>query len=102
MAHRQEDVELAETFAEVARALLDEHDVAPTLDRICELAVKTVDGCQAAGVSIVEGKKISSQSTTNDLPRILDEIQSETQQGRPVPVINARRGQRRARRGSGS
>ena len=87
MAQRQEqDVELAEVFAEVARALLEEHDVAPTLDRICELAAKTVDGCQAAGVSIVEAKKITAQSTTNDLPRIVDEIQSETQQG---PCIDA-------------
>lgn len=83
---REHDVELAETFAEVGRALVEEHDVAPTLDRICELAAKTVDGCQAAGVSIVEAKKITSQSTTNDLPRILDEIQSETQQG---PCIDA-------------
>ena len=87
MAQRQEqDVELAEVFAEVARALLEEHDVAPTLGRICELAAKTVDGCEAAGVSIVEGTQITSQSTTNDLPRILDQIQSETQQG---PCIDA-------------
>ncbi len=48
------DIELAEIFAEVARALLDENDVDATLDRVCELAVKTIDACQAAGISVVE------------------------------------------------
>ncbi|MCA1676142.1 MAG: GAF and ANTAR domain-containing protein [Actinobacteria bacterium] len=84
---REQDVELAETFAEVARALLEEHDVDSTLDRISELAVKTVDACEAAGISIAEGRQISSRSTTNDLPRIIDEIQSETQQGPCVDAI---------------
>ena len=88
MAQRREhDVELAETFADVARTLLDEHDVDSTLDRICELAVTTVDASQAAGISIVEGKRISSHSTTNDVPRIVDGIQSETQQGPCVDAI---------------
>ncbi len=88
MARRRgHDVELAQTFAEVARALLDEHEVDSTLDRICELAVTTVDACQAAGISIVEGKRISSRSTTNDVPRIVDGIQSETQQGPCVDAI---------------
>ena len=81
------DVELAETFAQVARALLDEHDVDSTLDRVCKLAVDTVDACEAAGISIAEGKKVSSRSTTNDLPRMVDEIQSETQQGPCVDAI---------------
>jgi GAF domain-containing protein len=86
-SRRDQDVELAETFAEVARALLEEHDVDSTLDRVCKLAVDTVDACEAAGISIAEGKKVSSRSTTNDLPRMVDEIQSETQQGPCVDAI---------------
>lgn len=84
---REQDVELAETFAEVARALLEEHDVDSSLDRICKLAVKTVEACEAAGISIAEGKKVRSRSTTNDLPRLVDEIQSETQEGPCVDAI---------------
>lgn len=83
---RDEDLQLAETLAEVARALSDERDVDATLDRIAELAAKTVEGCDAAGISIVEGKRITSRSTTSDLPRTVDEIQSETQEG---PCIDA-------------
>jgi GAF domain-containing protein len=82
-----QDFELAEAFAEVARALVEEGDVDSTLDRICMLAVKTVDGCQAAGISIVGPGRITSRSTTNDLPCIVDEIQSETQQGPCVDTI---------------
>ncbi len=84
---RRQDVELAETFAEVARALLEERDVDPTLERICQLAVKTVDACEAAGISIAKGPKITSRSKTNDLPRVVDDIHSETQQGPSVDAI---------------
>jgi hypothetical protein len=81
------DVELAEIFAEVARTLLDENDVDATLDRMCELAVKTIDACQAAGISIVEDKRVTSRSTTDDLPCAVDRIQSETQEGPCVDAI---------------
>jgi len=84
---RRHDVELAETFAEVARVLLDERDVSATLTRICELAVTTVAGCQAAGISIAEGRRVSNMSSTDDLPRIMDAIQSETQEGPCVDAI---------------
>jgi len=82
-----QDLELAETFAEVARVLLRDRDVESTLDRMCQLAVETVDACEAAGISMVAGKRITSRSTTNDLPRIVDAIQSETQQGPCVDAI---------------
>ena len=83
---RQEDLELAEALAEVARSLRGEQSVEGTLERITELAAKTVEGCDAAGISFVEGKRITSRATTDDLPRILDDIQTETQEG---PCIDA-------------
>lgn len=88
MARGQEpDVELAETFAEVARALVEERDVTRTLDRICHLAVETIDACETAGVSLVQGKKIHSLSTTDDLPQTVDVLQAETQEGPCVDAI---------------
>ena len=83
---RDDDVELAQTLAEVARTLVDEDDVEATLRRICQLAVKTVESCQAAGLSIVEDGRITSRSTTDDLPRVVDDIQSRTGEG---PCIDA-------------
>jgi GAF domain-containing protein len=81
------NVELAETFAEVARVLLGEHDVHTTLDRICLLAVQTIDACEAAGVSIATKTLVSSHATTDEIPRLVDAIQSETQEGPCVDAI---------------
>jgi GAF domain-containing protein len=84
---KREDVELAETFADVARVLMDHHDVDSTLDQICLLAVRTIDGCESAGISIAQRERVTSRSTTDDIPRIVDRIQSETQQGPCVDAI---------------
>jgi GAF domain-containing protein len=81
------DVELAETFAEVARTLLQEHDVHTILERICVLAAQTVRGCEAAGISIAEGNKITSLSRSDEVSRVVDRIQSETQEGPCVDAI---------------
>jgi transcriptional regulator with GAF, ATPase, and Fis domain len=87
---RPQDVELAETFAEVARALLDQGGVEATLDRVCELAVQTLDSCECAGISIVEGTKITSLSSTNDVPGMIDKLQAETQEGPCIDAITER------------
>ncbi|MEA2826003.1 MAG: hypothetical protein QOG43_442 [Actinomycetota bacterium] len=88
MAHDSgQNVVLAETFGEVARTLLGQHDVETTLDRICLLAVQTVDGCEAAGISIATGTLVTSHTTTDEVPRLLDAIQSETQEGPCVDAI---------------
>ncbi len=81
------DVDLATTFAEVARSLLDERGLDATLDRICCLAVQTVDGCQAAGISIAEGRRVTSRATTDDMPSLVDRLQTETQEGPCVDAI---------------
>jgi len=83
---RPHEVELAETFAEVARSLLGGGDVDATLRKVCDLAVQTVDGCECAGISVVRAKTIRPLATTNEVPGIVDAIQSETQQG---PCIDA-------------
>lgn len=71
----------------MARVLLGENDVTTTLDRICLFAVQTVGGCEAAGVSIATGTQVTSHATTDDVPRLLDAIQSETQEGPCVDAI---------------
>jgi GAF domain-containing protein len=82
------EVELAETFAQVARLLVEEQDVEKTLDRICLLAVQTIDGCETAGISISSaGRGVTSRSRTDDVPRVVDTIQSETQEGPCVDAI---------------
>ena len=50
----------AETFAEMARALLAEADVQQTLQKIVDMAVETIDGCDYAGISFLKGRKVDT------------------------------------------
>ncbi len=84
---RDHDVELAEALGQVARALGREREVDATLDSISRLAVETIEQCEAAGISIAEGRRVTSRATTNTLPQTVDEIQSETQEGPCVDAI---------------
>ena len=79
-------VDAAETFAEVARVLAVHADMPSTLHKIVHLAVEHLDACEFAGISFVEGKTITSPASSNEVPRILDRIQSETGEG---PCIDA-------------
>ena len=49
----------AAKFAEVARSLSGEPTVTKTLQRIVELAVETIDGCDAAGLLLVSNGEIN-------------------------------------------
>ena len=79
-------LELAETFADVARALLDADDVEATLKKITTLAVETIDGCDHAGVSLVQGRRISTPASSDAVPGQVDAIQYQTDQG---PCLDA-------------
>jgi GAF domain-containing protein len=82
----EEIIEVAEVFDRVARELLESHGMEETLDHIVKLAVRTLDACEFAGISLVEGKKITSPASSNEIPRIVDLIQSDTGEG---PCIDA-------------
>jgi transcriptional regulator with GAF, ATPase, and Fis domain len=80
-------MELAETLAEVARVLMAEDDLDATLDRVCTAAVDTLEACEFAGISMIKGGRVASRATTNGVPRCVDDIQTETQQGPCVDAI---------------
>ncbi len=78
---------MAETFATVARTLAGHHDdLQNSLDKIVRLAVENLDACEFAGISLVEKAKITSPAASNDIPKKVDEIQSEVGEG---PCIDA-------------
>lgn len=82
-----EVVEVAKTFATVARTLAEGHDdLQSALDKIVHLAVDSLEACEFAGISLVEKGKITSSASSNDIPRRVDEIQSEVGEG---PCIDA-------------
>jgi transcriptional regulator with GAF, ATPase, and Fis domain len=85
MSHETPDA-LAETFAEVARALLGEPDTQHTLQRIVHLAVATVEGCDHAGMNLVRSNKIDTAAANDDVGPRVDALQDETGEG---PCLDA-------------
>ena len=76
----------ADAFAEIARALLAEGDVQHTLQKICDLAVETIDGCDHAGISFLKGRRVETPAASDDVPRKVDVIQYEVGEG---PCLDA-------------
>ena len=81
-----ETVRVAEMFGEVARSLATHEGQQATLTKIVHLAVEHLEACDFAGISLVEGQKVTSPASTNDLPGIVDSIQSEVDEG---PCLDA-------------
>lgn len=81
------EMELAEAFGEIARALLAQPDAQTTLDKIVNLAVETIDHCEHAGISMVQGRRVSSPASSDEVPAVLDCIQSEVDEGPCVDAI---------------
>ena len=77
-----------EVFADVARSLLAQEDVQQTLERIVDLAVETIDGCDHAGVTFRRGTQLSTPAASSDIPPKVDAIQYETEEG---PCLDAMR-----------
>jgi transcriptional regulator with GAF, ATPase, and Fis domain len=75
-----------EAFAEMARALLAERNVQQTLQKIVDLAVQTIDGCDCAGISLLRGRKVDTPASTSEVPVKVDAIQYETGEG---PCLDA-------------
>lgn len=80
-------VHLAETFSEVARSLAGDLDCQATLEKIVSLAVETLDACEFAGITQIQGRGVSSPASSNDVPRIVDGIQVDTGEGPCVDAI---------------
>ncbi len=81
-----EVVRVAELFGSIARALAAHEDPSAILTRVVDLAVEHLHGCEYAGISLVEGRKITSPASSHEVPMIVDRIQSETDEG---PCIDA-------------
>lgn len=77
---------LADDLAIAARELQAETDVSNTLEKAVALCVELIDGCEAAGVSVVHGKHIDTPVTTSDMVARGDALQYELAEG---PCLDA-------------
>ncbi|WP_160005893.1 GAF and ANTAR domain-containing protein [Nocardioides sp. AX2bis] len=77
---------LAGSLVTAARALQRETGSQHTLDRVVQLAVEMVDGCQHAGISLNRRGVITSPATSDAIVERVDELQYEFDQG---PCLDA-------------
>lgn len=83
---RAPDLVAAEDFADIAQVLFASDDVDTTLTRICRLAVQHIDGCDHAGISVIEHRQIMTKGATDDVAPRVDRIQYDTGEG---PCLDA-------------
>lgn len=77
---------LAQWMASIARELATEPDVPATVQRLVDLAVKTVDGAEYAGITVASGANIETPAEHGQVPRQVDDLQARFGEG---PCIDA-------------
>ncbi|MFW6597676.1 GAF and ANTAR domain-containing protein [Propionibacteriaceae bacterium Y2011] len=68
-------------FAKIARELHEQPSPATTLDRVVELAVESIKGCDHAGISLIERRRITTAAATDDVVTAGDAQQYEMDEG---------------------
>ena len=85
---RQSDdfVDLETNLSEVALALFAPGTVQGTLQKIVDLAERAVDGCDAAGILVVECAIVSTAAASSALVVLIDQLQIDADEG---PCLDA-------------
>ncbi|MFD9093110.1 ANTAR domain-containing protein [Streptomyces collinus] len=84
----------AQQMATMARDLLAQDSVRATLERITSSAVELVQGCEAAGVLILRGKRVESLAPTHQLVVDSDSLQERLQEGPCFDAARTQEGER--------
>jgi len=73
---------MSERMAAAAREMQDQHDPASTVKSAVGLVVDNVEGCEAAGISIVHGKqRVRTAASSDELAAVADRLQYELGEG---------------------
>ena len=86
MGHADDFVDLNDSFSEVVLALFAGESVQDTLQRIVDLAESAVDGCEAAGILLVDGDAVTTAAASSELVVVVDQLQIDSGEG---PCIDA-------------
>lgn len=81
-------IELAQTFAEIAQELEKQPSLEATVDEAVRQAVELMPGCDYAGVSwLREGQPIETLASTDEIAALLDKAQFELGEGPAVESV---------------
>ncbi|MFE9499309.1 ANTAR domain-containing protein [Streptomyces collinus] len=84
----------AQQMATMARDLLAQDSVRATLERITSSATELVEGCDAAGILILRGKRVESLAPTHQVVVDSDRLQERLQEGPCFDVARTQEGER--------
>jgi hypothetical protein len=82
--------ELADNFAESARTLFSAGSVTDTLARVVELAIATIEGCDFAGLFLVDGDVVTTPIHTDPMVDEIHALQHQTGEGPCLDSISQR------------
>jgi transcriptional regulator with GAF, ATPase, and Fis domain len=80
----------AVNFSAIARAFFSAGSVPATLASVVELAASTVEGCDYAGLFLIEGNVISTPAFTDPMVVEIDDLQLQTGQGPCLDAVSHR------------
>jgi len=72
---------LFDALDELASLLLSKETIDSTMRRIAELAVSSVPGCAAAGISIHDDRGVTTRAATDPIVNVIDDLQTEKGEG---------------------
>ena len=83
-------VRIEDDLAEIATALFAPGTVESTLQRIVDLAAATIEGCDAAGIFLVENEQVTTPAFNDPIVVELDGMQFETDEGPCLDAVSER------------
>ena len=81
---------LASTLSETARILFSAGSVHNTLEQVVAVAVHTIEGCDFAGLFLLEGGVVVTPVHTDPVVEVIDEMQRESGEGPCLDAIAQR------------
>jgi GAF domain-containing protein len=79
--------DIYEDLAELHGALLEDEALETALDRVAAMSVRSLPGCDGAGVSLVEREKVTTASATDETVEAVDSEQYRTGEGPCLEAI---------------
>ena len=82
-----DELAYAEEFADLSMQLLQERHEQPTLERVVELAVETIESSDYCSISVRTGSEVVTPATTAEVGRQADELQYDLGEGPCLETI---------------
>lgn len=82
--------ELSGTLSAAARALFAGSSVLETLQRIVDVSVQTIDGCDYAGIFVLNGTEVTTPAHTDPVVLRVDALQHRSEEGPCLEAVTRR------------